>query len=445
MSGPLDFTESGVRIKFDKPLTNSDTGTMFSNYVESGPSLLTDTDSRLIGRFTLEGSTSTVANTLRRCILTETRSVGFRADLTKATDPGITIRKNTSVIFNEMLAHRLTLIPLAVVRLDEFEPTNYKCVLNVKNNRKGPLTANEEILHVTAADFRLHEKQADGSFVDLGLPAAGAMFPPDPITGQTSLIVSLRPQWNPEQPPEEVDLTALPVIGTGRDHMGFCPVSQCSFENTLDPDPVRQDKFFKEWLAAFKKIPEETDVAADVIATHKKEWTNMAIQRCFQVGEDGEPNSFSFTVESAGVRPVRDIVAEGIKAVISLVAPYADASKDLGITTQPPDSRMNGLDVLFDDQEHTLGNLLQTLITEIYIDGAQADSPIVFAGYKVKHPLQRIMTLRLGFREGVTPDPTIAREIIATAAERARIIFEELGRSWTSSDSVPVLQPALDG
>jgi len=176
-------------------------------------------------------------------------------------------------------------------------------------------------------------------------------------------------------------------------------------------------------------------VTPDVLAGHRTEWETMAIQRCFLVDDRGEPNSFGFTVESVGVRPVSEIVAEGIQAVIDLVAPYANGEKsfgDLGISTQPPDSRMNGLDVLFDGQEHTLGNLLQTLITELYIDGGAADSPLVFAGYKIRHPLQRIMTLRLGFRDGVTGTDAQAREIIATAAERARTIFEGLARSWTS-------------
>ena len=162
----------------------------------------------------------------------------------------------------------------------------------------------------------------------------------------------------------------------------------------------------------------------------------MAIQRCFLVDEKGEPNSFDFTVESVGVRPVADIVAEGISEVIELVAPYADAEKtleDLGIKTQPPDSRMNGFDVLFDGQEHTLGNLLQTLITELYIDNAAPDSPLVFAGYKIRHPLHRVMTLRLGFRDGVLGTDAQVRDIIVTAAEKARSIFENLAKSWADS------------
>ena len=406
---------------------------MFKNYVESGHPLLTDPDAKITGRFLLENTSTTVANTIRRCTLSETRSVGFRADLTNAKDPGITVRKNTSVIFNEMLVHRLTLLPLAVRRIDDFDPTKYQCVLTVKNDKKGSSPA--DLLHVTTADFRVLEKQEDGTFIDAGLPAASALFPVDPITKDACLIATLRPQWNPDQPAEEIDLTAYPVIGTGREFMGFCPVSQCSFENTRDPDPVRQEQFFKEWLLAFKKIDDMTTVAPEVIAKHRGEWETMAIQRCFLIDERGEPNSFTFTVETIGVRPVQDIVAEGIQAVIRLVTPYADGSKslaDMGITSQPPDSRMNGVDLLFDGQEHTLGNLLQTLITELYIDTGSLESPIVFAGYKVRHPLKREVTLRLGFRDGVAGSEAIAQSIVVTAAEKAKRIFEDLALSWAS-------------
>jgi len=407
---------------------------MFKNYEESGASLLTNPAEHILGRFILENTNTTIANTLRRCILAETRSVGFRADLTHPDNPGVKITANTSVVFNEMLAHRLTLLPLGVRNLDEFDPSKYRCTLNVKNEAKGLATA--DILHVTASDFHVEEKQEDGSYVDLGAPAAAAMFPVDPITRQSSLLISLKPQWNPEQPPERVELVAYPVVGTGREFMGFCPVSQCSFENTRDSDPVRQDQFFREWLLSFKKIADPSTLGPEVLAKHQQEWRTMAIQRCFLVDERGEPNSFSFMVESIGVRPVKEIVSEGIHAAIALISPYADASKTasvLGITMQPPDSRMNGVDVVFEGQEHTLGNLLQTIITELYIDTGAPDSPIVYVGYKIKHPLHRSMTLRLGFREGLAGEPHgIAREIITAAAEKARTIFEALDRSWAA-------------
>jgi DNA-directed RNA polymerase subunit L len=406
---------------------------MFHSYTEEGPALLTDPSSKIRATFLLENTSTTIANTLRRCILTETRSVGFRADLTKAADPGIRFRKNTSVMFNEMLAHRLTLIPLGVRNISEFDPSRYECVLRIQNDKKGPITE-ENLVHVKAGDFLIREKDATGAFQDLTAAATSALFPPDPITGDTALLLTLRPQWNPEQPPEEIDLTAYPVIGRGREFMGFSPVSQCSFANTLDEDPVRQEEFFKRWLADYKKIMDASTLPPEAAAMHRQEWSNMAIQRCFVVDDKGQPNSFTFTVESVGVRPVQEIVLEGIRAVLELVAPYTDPARpaaEIGLTVQPADSRMTGVDVLFDGQEHTLGNLLQTLITEMYLETEAPDAPIVYVGYKVRHPLHRVMTLRIGVRTGAAADATaVARQVIAAAAQRAQTIFQELARAW---------------
>lgn len=408
---------------------------MFRNLTKSGSALMTDPADQTTATFTLDNTNHIVANTLRRCILMDTRSVGFRADLTNAANPGVSIRRNTSVVFNEMLAHRLTLIPLGIRRLDDFVPANYECVLRVRNDRKGPIDT-ASILHVKSGDFTVREKQADGTFADLGAPAAAAMFPADPVTRDTVLITTLRPQWNAEQPPEEVDLTAYPVIGTGRNFIGFSPVCQCAFRNTPDPDPVRQETFFTEWLRDYKKMADASAVAPDVLGTLRQEWQTMAIQRCFLVDDKGEPNSFQFTVESVGVRPVSDIVAEGIRAVIALVEPFAAEERtfeELNVTSQPTDSRSNGLDLQFAGHDHTLGNLLQMVITELYLDNEAPDTPLTSVGYKIRHPLHRVMTLRLNFREGVSGDTAaIARQVVAAAAGRARQIFEELGRSWAS-------------
>lgn len=433
-----EFGDPHSRAKFDVARnTHPQQSTMsFSNYLESGPALLTDPDSKIIGTFTLSGTNEIVANTLRRCILTETRSVGFRADLTDAANPGVKIHKNTSVIFNEMLAHRLTLLPLAVVRIDEFDPEKYECVLAVKNDARGAIgTAAER--HVRASDFVLRERQEDGTFADLPAAAAAAMFPPDPITKETALLVTLRPQWTDKQPPEEIHLTATPVIGVGREFMGFSPVSQCSFGNTLDTDPVRQEQFFNAWMQAYKKVSDPTALSPEQLEKYRAEWKTMAIQRCFLVNERGEPNSFDFTVESVGVRPVKDIVAEGIRAVVKLVEPYTVTeapAEDIGIRDQPVDSRMNGIDVIIEGQEHTLGVLLQDIITTLYLDTEDPASPITYVGYKVRHPLKRELTMRFGIREGVAAEPiTVARTVIAEAAKKARSIFEELGRAWAAT------------
>jgi DNA-directed RNA polymerase subunit L len=246
------------------------------------------------------------------------------------------------------------------------------------------------------------------------------VFPADPITGQASLLVSLRPQWNPEQPPEEIELMARPVVGTGRENMGFSPVSQCSFMNTINTDPVAQEAHYAEWLLAFK------NGVAD--PSHRQEWENMSIQRCFLKDEEGEPNSFDFTVESVGIRPVKEIVAEGIQSVIALVSEYAENPP---ITFTTPNSRMNGVDVIFENQDHTLGNLLQTIITDLYLSDTQSpDTHVNYVGYKVPHPLHKYMTLRIGFITDTADMEGLARAVVMRAATEAKATFEKLAEAW---------------
>lgn len=398
----------------------------FQNYVESGAPLLTGTDSKLVGQFTLTNTNHTVANTLRRCIISDTRSVGFTAEPL--------IRKNTSVVFNEMLAHRIHLIPLGVRNIDSFDPSKYQCELRISNTQKTNIRE-DSLLHVKAGDFRVLEKQPDGGFVDVGPAASQSMFPPDPITGDTCLIVTLKPHWNPDQPSEELDITAYPVIGTAhtQNHISFSPVSQCTYANTPDTNPARREQFFKEWLAIAKKAKE----GDAVLPEHYQEWETLDAKRCFLVNEKGEPYSFDFTIESVGVRPVPEIVAEGIQAVVQLLTPYADSVQtleSLKITTRPSNNRMeNAIDLLFEGQDHTLGNLLQRVMSDSFMGPTgDAGSPLTFVGYKVPHPLIKSMTIRLQFKNDVPITEDNVKEMIHKAAAKAREQFADLGREWAT-------------
>jgi hypothetical protein len=89
----------------------------------------------------------------------------------------------------------------------------------------------------------------------------------------------------------------------------------------------------------------------------------------------------------------------------------------------------------------------------MYLDSSAIDAPINFVGYKVRHPLHRVMTLRFGFtKEGDSEQKiAIARQLIAAASAKAVSVFNGLSSGWASvggsgsSGSSEGVAPELEG
>jgi DNA-directed RNA polymerase subunit L len=161
----------------------------------------------------------------------------------------------------------------------------------------------------------------------------------------------------------------------------------------------------------------------------------MEIQRCYLKNERGDPNDFTFHVESIGVQPIPDIVRSAIAACEGLVSKYQDLDGTLppNVRVQQGDSRFPSIDVIFQNESHTLGNMLETICVEKHIDG-DGEPKITYAGYKVPHPLRAEMFIRLGMREDIT-DPEIqkqtARLVIANACRALKEEFRGIQAKWT--------------
>ena len=84
--------------------------------------------------FQLVNSHVSYANTLRRIIITEVPSVGFRAEILKdGSTSDVAILKNTTAMSNEMLAHRIGLIVIHA-NPNAWDAGKYEFKLNVENN-----------------------------------------------------------------------------------------------------------------------------------------------------------------------------------------------------------------------------------------------------------------------------------------------------------------------
>jgi len=433
---------------------------MFDEYVKSGPSLLGDPSHQLKGTFRFENTNVTMANTLRRSIETLTPSIAFRTEMEGTSDIEILI--NTTPLVNDMIAQRIGLIPIRADPLT-FQKELYTFVLDVENT-----TAAEVPVH--ASDFKVFRRNPEHPLEEPVQVSTEEFFPPDPITGDTVLITILRPQWNPTAPKERLSLRARASIGTGAEHMRFSPISQASYFYTLDPDPVKIEDVKTRWLMNNKKIrmratlKDEAELLAAKEARYQiwedlepakqtsleNEFKTMEIQRCYRKDERGDPNSFTFTVESVGIQPVELIVKMGIAACEQLVGRYADLDQQLptNVRVQQGDSLFPTIDLIFQQEGHTLGNLLETYLCTNYIE-RESELKLNYVAYKVPHPLKAEMVIRIGPSDAVTdlePQMQTARFAIAIACRELKAFFRDLQVQWVRFlEGGPVMAAVAEG
>jgi len=325
-----------------------------------------------------------------------------------------------------MVAHRIGMIPINVTDIVNFRPEDYEFVLDVKNTGK-------TVIDVRAGDIKVYKKDPENPLeMPLELPNA-QYFPPDPITGETLLITRLRPQWNPGAPQEQLTIKARASISTGTENIRWSPVAQASYEYTKDSDQEHITATFNNWLLQKKKITDPSTLAQDVSDTLMREFMTMEVQRCFLKDTKGEANDFTFHMESIGIQPIPQIVSAGLAACTGIVTNYIDMDTTLpaNVRVIQADARYPAIDVIFQNESHTLGNLLETYLADNHVDGV-AEPRITYVGYKVPHPLKPEMFVRIGLSadEDVEGQKNRARNAIATAARALKEQFRGLQSEW---------------
>jgi DNA-directed RNA polymerase alpha subunit len=393
--------------------------------------------------FKLTGSHVTYANTLRRLILTGVETVAFRSDMTSTgTTSDVTVMKNDTPMTNEMLADRIGLLPIYVKDPISWKADKYRFALKVEGDK-------ERVRHVKSSDFVITDisqsaptasGEEEVKVEEHDIPTE-TFFPRNPITNDTCLIASLQPGIGNHL--QSVEIVAKATVGTGREHARFCPVSQCTYEYAPDDNPQRIQEMFIKWLNVAKKVT-EVDKGSERYQQLWREFNTMQVKRCFKVDDNGEPYEFDFTVESVGVLDVPYIVHRACEVGRQICIRYSNLDKGAlpnEVTIAPADSRVVGFDFVFREQDHTLGNLLQTWLVQHHIEG-DAQPTITYAGYSVPHPLRDEMVLRIGVKNG---DEGVARAAVAAAAKGCIAMFEDLMRAWdVISNRAPASRPPTE-
>jgi DNA-directed RNA polymerase subunit L len=348
-------------------------------------------------KFEIENVDVAIVNALRRVILAEIPNVAFAIDL-HGGESDVIIHKNVSSLHNEYLMHRLSLVPLCFDEdeIDEFESNNFKFVLKAKNTGR-------EMMDVTTGDIEIHDQ--NGKRLDA---LAKKVFPTNPITKDYILITQLKPNYIDPSKGDEIDIEAHAVVDIAKRNACWTPVSICTFHNNIDEEKANLQ--FVEYQAKNRSLSR---------SEAKRRFDTLERQRCFKTNEYGEPNSFTFTVESeCRMRPayiVRKALDVLISKITGLIVKVADCKE-----TVLPNSVVS---LEIPGEDHTIGNLLQALTYNMYIrDSGRID----YIGYYVPHPLEDILVVRVKTKDG----PPSAKPIVQQACSDIASMIQDLAAKW---------------
>lgn len=235
--------------------------------------------------FVLSQADLSMANALRRIMISEVPTVAI--DL-------VDIEKNTSVLHDEFLAHRLGLIPLNSSNCDETPPTGLmytrecdcdqycdNCSIILELDAKCTM---DDTLDIYAKDLVVVSNR-HGS--DLGRPVLLDS------ENKGSLICKLRRE-------QELKLRCIAKKGFAKEHAKWSPTTAVAF----DYDPHNKFKHTEYWYEESAELEWPKSSNAD--------WEEEPRPK-EPIDYKAEPDKFYFTVETVGSLSPDEIVVQGIK------------------------------------------------------------------------------------------------------------------------------------
>lgn len=354
-------------------------------------------------RFNVKNSKPAIVNAMRRTMLSNVSNVAFEFNM--KLDSDVKIEINTTSLHNEFYKHRLALIPLNFTadEIYNFQKVNYKFVLDKQN------TTNDTV-NVTTEDFKILD--FDGNEYDQDF--VRRIFPADPYTNEFILLTKLKPNIFNIKEGNQLKFEAYATIDTPHTFTGFSMVSLCSYFNEIDHDKANK---------AFEDQMKKEEITGAEKEHKRKEFDVMDIERHFVTNDYNEPSSFIFQLESECAIKPSIIFFKGfmvlIKQLLTLKNIFVHPNspdlniietvdlhsnklqKDSKITIYKPLKDRNIHVMVLQDEDDTLGNLIQVMFYDKYIR-EEKRGKLTYIGYNIEHPLKKHLTMKFDVTDDVT-------------------------------------------
>ena len=355
-----------------------------------------------------------VVNALRRVILSKLPNVGFAFDSAyHGPDPPIRIHVNDTPLNNEIMQHRISLVPVraSLQEIRDWDPERYRFVIDKTNTRA------ETLLPVTSADIQVLDATTGEALESM----RKRLFPPNPITKDHIMLTKLHVNKTARF---HAEMRAL--VGDGKRNASFGMVSTCAYANVVD-----------EALAARERdkirAAAENDAQADRAV---RKFDTLDVQRKFETNRYREPNHFLFHLVSECAVSALDIFGTAIDVLATqverLVSQEEEEEHLLDVREEAP-----GLFALHTSgADHTEGNLVQAILfnhvvreTHPSIPQELRDHKLKYVGYNVPHPLETRMVVKFSGRD--IDDVGVARRVIVAGVRHvATVVRRDVEAEW---------------
>lgn len=287
-------------------------------------------------KMNVSGIKTSLLNAMRRTIINDILNIGFGYE-PKNT---VTIKKNTTALHDEYLAHRIALIPVMIpkwiIQPDSINIDNYLFKLNVEQKNK-----EENKGYVTTDDIEVFEIEPINNTLTK-FDNSKIFFPRDYIFGEPILITRFPSRDSVDQ---KLDIEFKLTEGTHSKHASFSPVTVC------------------------------------VCYEHEK-----------------DSNMHTFMLESIGIFTPYIL----IKKAIQKLRAKCDRIVNL-IETNTIGEKYNGnykaIEYTIIGESHTFGNMLQEFIYDKEFSNSLKGDKISHVSYHESHPLENKILFRLVLNE----------------------------------------------
>lgn len=322
--------------------------------------------------FTLSGVNVSIANSVRRTILSDINTVVFKT--TPYEENNCKIMENTTRFNNEILKQRLSCIPIHISDL-EMPLQNYLMELKMENTT-------DTMMFCTSGDFKIKNLTTDQYLSETD---TRKIFPPDSYTGYFIDFARLHPKISDELPGEKINLTCEFSIDCAKTDAMYNVVSTCAYGMTVDV--VSQEEILTKKQQEWK----DKDFTKAQIEFESKNWKLLEGLRIVK------KDSFDFVLETIGVYENKELVKKACAIIIQKLEDLESVLEKDELEIFPSENTMkNCFDVILKNEDYTIGKALEYALYSKYYEDLKTMS---FCGFKKMHPHDSDSIIRVAYKE----------------------------------------------